>query len=184
MGIELATAALNLLGKHPVLYNAAIWITEEQTDLAGRIVLQAGAEPLFGAAGKTGAYRVEYRGEVHTVPVLARRLLDITESEAARLFSPRNSLDQLAYMVTELELDRMMLREDMCPAVTCEEVWTTSAGVKHMWRHRSTTVITAGKGREVRHHHSRDEAHDYITDVAACREGLYRHHNDIWSYAA
>lgn len=180
MGLELAIAAIDYIDHNPLTYNGAVWITSEQTDLAGRICLQAGADPIAPHSIKTGAYIVEYDGETTTVPVLARRLLDITESEAARLFSPRNGIADLAIMILELKRDHMLLREDMCPAVACEEFWTTQAGVKHMWRHRRTTVISDGGGREVRHHDSREEAHDYITDVASCRPHLYHHRNDIW----
>src|SRR5579859_5605234 len=183
MNMDRAWAALHYLATHKEQYNPCVWITDTQTDLAGRIVIDAGAEQLGRYSNQGTLSWVAYGGREWTVFNLATYLLRITEGEAKTLFGPRNSLQQLHRMVVALEEDKLLIGPEGRPLVACEETWTGRGSVPVLWRHRRTTVI-AERGHYIpSHHESREQAHDYITDVAACRALTYHHHQGIWRTA-
>jgi hypothetical protein len=180
VSIELARKALIHLTENRREYNPGVWITAEQTDLAGRIALDAGAEPLFDPPGRASTHLAWYAGARWTIPDLARHLLGITAAEATALFGPRNTLRDLHRKVELIERDRLITDQAGRPMVACEETWRRRGSVPVIWRHRRTTVLLHQARHEVTHHASREQAHDYATDIAACRILTYTHDTSIW----
>jgi hypothetical protein len=180
MGIELARKALDHLNAHPDTFDASVWIDRDCTDLAGRIVLQEGAQPLFDRIDGDSTHRAWYADCRWDIPHLARILIGITGAEAAILFDHRNTLFECSRMVTLLEADRLICDEAGRPRVACEQTWMQRGSVPVIWCHRRTTVIQQHGRYEVTNHDSRERASDYAGDIAACRTLTYHHDTHIW----
>lgn len=180
MGLELARKALNNLHADPAGYDPATFITERTTDLAGRICLDAGAQPVWGETWGGATAHVEYGGKVWGVLPLARHLTGTTHGEIVALSAPRVTLPIMESLVSTLEADRMLTNGIGYPLILAEEMWTTRDGQAMIWRHRRTVAYRDTDGIHALNPMTREQAHDAACALPRASTLHYHHYRHIW----
>lgn len=180
MGLELARRAIDALMADPATYDPATYCTESTTDLAGRICIDAGAQPVWGSTWGGPTAHCEYGDGIWSMPELARRLTGITAGEMAALGNPRLPLEHAAMMVASLEKDRMLIAGDGLPLALAEETWTLPDGFAMIWRHRRTVLTRCTGHTHAYHFDTRAQAHDAACDTPIAQRCKYTHHRHIW----
>lgn len=169
MAVHPLQAAMDHILNFPGEWDQNNWICGTNACLAGRIVLQADAQPYIYDDGPDTDTVTDRGGYVRRVDEFAADLAGLTQAEAQHLFHASVRLDELCQDTARLVQDNAVHCNPYGYMRTHHHRWMDSTGATVVSAHRRTSFVKDGHCITTVDHPTRAGAYDYASDVATAR---------------